>query len=141
MPRYGDDDLVRIDLPGEGEWVEVKRHLSRGDHVAIQRAVFGGTPIRATGDAPGIGDADFGAMLEAAEFATLDVAIKRWSWPDDVTPARIRELDEESVAAIKERLSELYEPRTDDERKNSSGNGATSPSARVPHHATSSVSP
>lgn len=121
MPLVRDDDLVRIDLPENGEWVEVKRRLSRGDEVTVQRAsvkgsmLQGGTEFRV----------DAESALDAAEFAVLDLVIKRWSFEERVTPEAIRMLDGEAVDAIKVRLEELYASRTDDERKNSSA--ATQP--------------
>lgn len=126
MPLIGNDDLVRIDLPAEGEWVEVKRRLSRGDEIAVQRALTEGGRITAGGATDGGLELSAGEVIEAAEFAGLYVAIKRWSFSERVTPEAIRTLDGESVAAIKERLNEMYEPpRQDDERKNSPENGVT----------------
>lgn len=130
MPLIRNDDLVRIDLPVEGEWVEVKRRLSRGDEIAVQRALTSGSTITAGTSA--LMDLSGPEVIEAAEFAGLDVAIKAWSFAEPVTPANIRALDPASVDAIKSRLNELYEaPRTDDERKNLSANGSTPSRAKA----------
>jgi len=121
VPLIRDDDLVRIDLPAEGEFVEVKRCLSRGDAIKVQQAITQGARVTQGGEM----DLSVGTAIEAAEFATLDVAIKRWSFAEPVTPENIRALDEDSVAAIKTRLNELYPAaRSEDEQKNSSVNGA-----------------
>lgn len=129
MPLIREDDVVRIDLPAEGEWVEVKARLSRGDSIAIQQALYAGQ--RSTGGR--VPDVDFVQALDVAEFATLERAIRAWSFEEPVSPANIRALDEASVDAIKARLNELYgEHRTDDERKNSSGDGQTPSSAEGP---------
>jgi len=125
MPIIGNDDLVCIDLPAEGEQVWVKRCLSRGDAIKVQQAITQGARISAGGVNDGGLDLSVGTAIEAAEFATLDVAIKKWSFPEPVTPENIRALDEASVDAIKARMNELYPAaRTDDERGNSSANGA-----------------
>ena len=123
MPIIGNDDLIRIDLPVEGEWVEVKKRLSRGDEIALQKALTVGAKLTAGGVVTTM-DLDAPEVIEAAEFAGLDVAIKKWSFPQPVTPENIRALDPASVICIKERLNEMYEPpRSDDESKNSSANG------------------
>ena len=49
MPIIGNDDLIRIDLPVEGEFVEVKRRLSRGDEIALQKALTVGAKLTAGG--------------------------------------------------------------------------------------------
>lgn len=128
MPLIGSDDLVQIDLPADGEWVKVKRRLSRGDEIAVQQALIRGGQFVGSE----ISGVDAESAIEAAEFATLDVAIKAWSFDAPIEPRHIRALDSDSVAAIKARLGELYPaPRTDDDRKNSLE--ATAPlSAAVP---------
>lgn len=125
MPLIDDKgDLVQIELPAEGEWVRVKARLSRGDEVAIRKAVVQGGHMT-----PGAAlEMDPASALDAAEFAALEVAIKQWSFEAPVTAFNIRRLDGDSIDAIKERLNELYpSARSDDERGNSSGNGAGTP--------------
>lgn len=134
MPLLRNDDLVRIDLPAPGEWVEVKRRLSRGDEVAIQRSLLAG----ATLVAGGMPQLDAGAAIEAATFGTLDCAIRSWSFGVPVTPEAIRQLDGESIDAIKAALNALYpEARTEEERGNLSGDGAPHTLAVVPSPMTS----
>lgn len=118
MPLIGTDDRARIDLPTDGEWVEVKRRMSRGDEIAVQRMALRGLQVDPTNPKHVI-VSDPGEAVEAAEFATLDVAILAWSFDVPVTPEAIRRLDPDSVAAIKARLADLYPaPRTEDDRKN-----------------------
>ncbi|HXG36519.1 MAG TPA: hypothetical protein VNL15_06095 [Dehalococcoidia bacterium] len=134
MPLIRDDDLVRIELPAAGEWVEVKSRLAKGDAVYVQQMILRNSKIsqKQLQEQGANADIDLmaGDIIEAAEFATLDRAIKKWSFPEDVTPENIRRLDEESVEAIKARLNELYPKRTDEEKKGSAANGATPSSAR-----------
>lgn len=126
MPLIGDRDLVRIDLPADGEWVEVKRKLSRGDEIKVQRAVVSSAKIGMAGAEGVIESLDAGVAIEAAEFAALDVAIIQWSFPDKVSAATIRQLDPASVEAIKQRLNEMYEPAlSEEESRNLGPNGAT----------------
>lgn len=131
MPLINDDELERIDLPTPGEWVDVKAKWSQGDDNAIKKAVYAGATIHGennvTFDAP--------AVLEAAEFAVFERAIKAWSYPDPVTPENIRRMDTESAEFLKERLNVLYARRTDDEKKVSASNGATSSVGRAGHQA------
>lgn len=130
-PLLRDDDLVRIEIPADGEWVDVKRRLSRGDEVAVQRSIVGGTTVEMGKTLPPL---EAGRYLEAAEFAVLDVAIVAWSFDEPVTSKYIRQLDGASVDAIKERLNELYPgPRKEEDRGNSNGSGpATSEASAVP---------
>lgn len=137
MPLLGNTDLVRIDLPAEGEFVMAKRKLSRGDRLTVQQAALVGSRLTTTQDL----NLDAPEVLAAAEFAMLDIAIKvlcvsvrEGSPPEsmDATPALIRQLDEDSIDCIKERFEEMYPaPRTDDERKNLSVNGARSRKAKA----------
>jgi len=131
MPLIGNTDLVRIDLPVEGEWVEVKRKLSRGDEIAVQKAITKNSRVEASEFSTAF-ELDGPEAIEAAEFAGLDVAIKAWSFPQPVTPENIRALDADSVEAIKARLNELYEaPRSDAEKKASTVNGSTPSKTRA----------
>src|SRR3990167_6136328 len=106
MPLYRNNDTVRFNLPAEGEWVDVKRHLSRGDEVHLERAVMAGVqnnaekakaaaeareagrPLATVADGV-ITGMDVGLAYEAGMFALLEVAIKGWSFPEPVTPAMI----------------------------------------------------
>ena len=125
-----DSDLHLINLPAPGEWVKVKRRLSRGDEIDLQKRLI--TVAVFDGDLPSVPDANKGDAIEAMEFMTLEKAIVAWSFDADLTPANIRALDPESVAKIKEELNTLYPAaRTDDERKNSQAPGGAPAEARA----------
>lgn len=113
MPLVKDPGSVRISLPVDGEWVDVKEVLSRGDEVAIQKRLASGSKFKA-----GQQDLEFdaGEALERVHFATLEVVILGWSFDDPVTPENIRLLDSASARVIEERLDELYERRTEAEK-------------------------
>lgn len=128
--KTSDRELVRIDLPTPGEWVEVKAKLGRDDERAIQRRMFAGQMLK---PGEGVDALDAGLLLDAATFATLEVAIKAWSFSEPVTPDNLRALDDASVETITNRLNELYpQPRTDDEKNASSGSGATTSKDAAP---------
>lgn len=111
MPRIQDgDELVRIELPAAGEWVEVLPRMSRGQEVRVRQATVRGGKLKEDTEI------DAEVAIEAAEFAMLEIVVRRWSWPDPVTPAGIRELDGPSIDAIKARLNELYGARSTDEK-------------------------
>lgn len=122
MPLLRDDDVVRIDLPAPGEWVEVKRRLSVGDELAVKQAVARGMRVR-----PGSADIelDAAAAMEGATFATVERALKAWSFPEPVTPENIRMLDQESFDAIVAGIEDLNPTRSDEEKKAS--NSTSSP--------------
>mgnify|MGYP000984462481 CR=1 FL=1 len=130
MPLHkSSPDVVRIDLPHPGEWVEVKAKMGRGDQRAIAKRLLRG---RKPGDMNGLDSFDAGDLYEAA-FFTMEVVFTGWSFEEPVTPENIRDLDDESVAVINERLQELYpQARDEDERKNSSGptSGPSNPEAK-----------
>lgn len=120
--KTSDRDLVRIDLPENGEWIEVKRALGKDDEREIQRRLLTGQLIR---QGEPLREFDAGAAIDMGTFATLEVACKRWSFKEALTAANLRALDDASLAVIIERLNELYPaPLTEDEAKNSSGAGA-----------------
>ena len=126
LGKTRNDDLVRIELSTPGEWIEVKRALGVADDRSRQAIALRGQKMAAGNE---ISDLDLGPLFEAAPFATMEVAIKRWSIADptmgrtaDLTPANIHALSNEDVAIINARLTELYPaPRSADEAKNSSG--------------------
>lgn len=129
MPLVSNDDVVRIDLTTEGEWVEVKRRLSKHDQTAVQLAVIGDERVSVSSNGPSSLDSiAAGAAIEAAQWATLDVALVRWAFTEDAPPARadVRRLSEEDYDLIVARLNELYAPRSKEEQGNSGGSGATS---------------
>jgi len=122
-----DADLVRIDVT-DGDWVEVKRALGRDDERRIVQLVLNGAQVDSGDEIRRM----VGDLQDGIVFATLEVALKRWSLRDpetnrvaQITRRTIRALADEDLAIIRERLDELYPgPRSDDERKNSSGGGA-----------------
>jgi len=108
---------VRIDLPDAGEWVDVKERLSVGDQRLIKKAMVKSYHLTMDGES----ELDSGEMYDAADFATLDVAIVGWSNKKlPVTPRNIRAMSDEMVECIKVRLSELYPVERTDEEKNAS---------------------
>lgn len=114
-------ESVRIELPSPGEWVEVKRSLGRNDELAVKRRA-GEATVLTWDPVTRERQARVNVILanELATYATLEVAIVRWSFPDPVTPENIRDLDEASISAITEALNRLYPgPRTEAEEKNS----------------------
>lgn len=120
----GSTQTVRIALPTEGEWVEVKRALSRADEREIQRRVLSAARVDVA--AAGAVELDAGLAYDAAEFATLEIAIQRWSFAEQITPRALRCLDDASLAAIKDELNRLYPgPLPEAEKNGSSGSGAT----------------
>lgn len=126
MPLLNDDvELVRIDLPHAGEWVDVLPHLSLGQQTAIRKAAVRGSSLTGSG-----AQIDSEKAIEATTFAVLETAVKRWSFPEPVTPENIRRLDAASGAVIQRTLNRLY-TLPDDEKNGSSGSGSTTPSVPV----------
>lgn len=121
MPLLLKPETVRVDLPTPGEWVDVKRRLSKGDQTRIAGAAF---KLRAGVSRAGAADVDAAIDYEATVFTGLDVGIVSWSFSEPVTPQNIRALDQESYDVIAAACNELWEPRKEEDRKNSSGNGA-----------------
>lgn len=123
MPLIRDDaELVRIELPENGEWVEVKPRLSLKDRQRVTSATL---RMKGTPQKGGMRLGDSEIDLGAATTETLLVAIKRWSFEEPVTRDNILTLDAASVDVVAARLEELYESRSDDERKNFGSSGAT----------------
>jgi len=117
MPLIDPNDTIRIDLPTPGEWVEVRRQLSKGEQVQLQKAIFAEPP--AFDEKRGIRLDDLRIDWEAIQLRVLELAIVRWSFPEPVTPETIRRLDIDSANYLYERLNELYASRSPEERKNS----------------------
>lgn len=121
MPLIDPTRTVRIDLPTPGEWVEVREQLSKGDEVRAQKAALRGDPVIG----PDGTVREVPLDLEAAQYATLELAIVAWSFPDPVTPENIRRLDPDSHDYLVGRLNQLYRRRTPEETKNSSAASPT----------------
>lgn len=115
MPLITTHETVRIELPTPGEWVDVKRVLTRGDEVEVQRRLVAGTRVRPDDPKADL-VLDAGDAIERAQFALMEVAIVAWSFEEPVTPENIRLLDAASARFIEARLNELYEGRSEDEK-------------------------
>ncbi|PKN81530.1 MAG: hypothetical protein CVU47_06340 [Chloroflexi bacterium HGW-Chloroflexi-9] len=114
-------DHVRIDLPAEGEWVNVKGALSRADEREI------GIRTRARAEVLGLPvDGSSAVLRNEGALMVLSVVIRAWSYPEPITIESVRRLDDDSKNVIFARLADLYPPaRTDDDRKNSPAPGVT----------------
>lgn len=116
MPLLNKPELIRIPLPAEGEWVDVKDRLSAGDFAHVQKAAVKNAKIN--GDYFEINAAD---AIDSATFSVMEVAIVKWSFNEPVTADNLRALDQDSVDCIRERLNEIYpSARTEAEKKGSS---------------------
>ena len=69
---------------------------------------------------------------EFFQFLALELGLTAWSFPEPLTKETIRLLDPDDYALIVKAADELWAPRTDDERGNSSGNGSTPSREREP---------
>lgn len=116
MPLLLNVPTERVELTTPGEWVDVKTRLSKGEQARIQGSAF-----RVMGST---GEPSFELNYESTVFAGLEVGIVGWSFAEPVTPENIRALSEEDYDLITQRVNELWEPRSDDDRKKSSGSGA-----------------
>ena len=129
MPLIDDSaELVRIDLPAEGEWVDVKPRISIGERQRINAAGLAfsvkvrGQEAELGGDVP-----IDSATMDAIAFAALEIGIKAWSFggPETLTPDNIRKLDEDSYDVIFERLNRMWARRTKEQEAPLSESGAT----------------
>ena len=125
MPIIKPDEVVRVDLPELGEWVEIKTRRSRGAEIRIRRKIVGSTRLR-TGGA--IQELEAGDYIDAAEYAEIEEALVRWSFEEPISAEAIRELDGDSVDAIKTAINAQYGQREAEEKNRLGGNGATSSS-------------
>jgi hypothetical protein len=117
MPLIDPNDTIRIDLPTPGEWVEVRRQLSKGQEVEMRKSMLAEPPV--CDATQGIRLDDLRVDWEAFELKIIELAIVRWSFPEPVTPENIRRLDIDSANYLYKRLNELYASRSPEERKNS----------------------
>ncbi len=126
-------EVVEIQLPTEGEWVKVLKTLgaTHKQEIATRTAArvrFLGLPFSETDP----------IVIQEASYATLSVVIREWGWKQPITMETVRGLDDDSTTAIFARMGELYPAdRTEDERKNSSGDGAEPSSAAAPSQTSS----
>ena len=122
-----DTDVERVQLPVDGEWVDVKRRFGTDDDREVTRLILNVRRIRSDEMGADLGNIELGAgdIIDLAKFAKMQVAIKAWSFDAPITHRTVRALDDASVDVIAARLEELYgTPRSDDDRKNSSEPGA-----------------
>lgn len=114
MPLVRDDDVERINLTTPGEWVDVKRRLSKGDRVRLTGAAMS-MQLRVQGrDIEG--EQTFGAdALDAITFRGLELGVKAWSFDVPVTLENIRKLDEADYDLLSEECNRLWKPITADE--------------------------
>ena len=126
MPLINGSEVVRIDLPATGEWVEVKAKWSQGDQMAVNSQMLKGSRLSADSNV----DLDMAQAYESAEVAAIERAIVAWSFGEPVTPENIRLLDLDSWDCIKDRLNELYARRSDEKKETSASNGQTSPKVK-----------
>lgn len=144
LGKTSNSDLVRIALTDPNEWVEVKQKIGVADERAIQAISLRGQRI-AVGEA--VTEVSLAALFESAPFATMEVAIKRWSITDPttgreaaLTVENIHSLSDADVAIISARLAELYPaPRGEEEKKDSSGSGRPLSLARAASRKSSSA--
>lgn len=125
MPLVSKTDAVRVDLSTPGEWVELKRRMSKGEQTRVQAC---GLKLKMTTNGSVMGvDADMDAeqVLDGVTFLALELGIVGWSFPEELTAENIRLLDPDDYEIIRVQADELWAPRTDDERKNLSANGVT----------------
>lgn len=117
---------VRIDLPAPGEWVELKAALSRGDEEKRRARLASAWQYTADGKMTGAGDVS--VIVDTATLFTMQLAIVAWSFDVPVTPEAIGCLDDESYDLLKAEVQSRYpiRGRSDDDRKNSAGDGPTS---------------
>lgn len=147
---FDDDlrDLVRVALPADGEWVEVRPRLSRRAAQEAQRATLSGMTLDKGALAQAVeGDVtqldivraleiDFDRALEGGTAALMERAIVRWNlqargeWVTEdeypVNAEHIDALDSESFDAIVKVLNGMYGARTEGERRDLSESGADS---------------
>ncbi len=128
-PLISDSDLERVPLSTPGEYVDLKRQPSHRDRTLLRAAAIR-LSIQFTGDQTADVDQD-GAIVEAIEFLGLDLAIKAWSLPEPLTPENIRQLPDADYEILASRLKELWQPRSEGDSKNVSGNGRITNSAKA----------
>lgn len=105
----------------DGNWVDLKARLTFAERKQLASAALQRIQVNDEGGRPVVQQR---VDVAAAEMEGLRIGIVAWSLSDELTPENIGLLDDETGQQIKVRLDELWKPRTDDERKNSSGGGA-----------------
>lgn len=131
LKRWDGKSRVRIELPTEGEWVEVKGMLSRSDEREIQRRMMSAAKTDARLNA--IEGYDVGIAYDVAEFATLEQVFIKGRVHDErgtlvaMHAGMLRDLDDASLEHLRAELNALYPaPLDEDDAKNSTGDGPPS---------------
>lgn len=125
MPLVDKTDVVRVDLSTPGDWVDLRRRLSKAEQLRISARVIAVGTL--DGASPDIAE----EKLMEVNFIGLEIGVVAWSFPEDLTPANLRELDLDDYNILAEKTAELWKLRTDDERKNLSVNGRHSSRAKA----------
>jgi hypothetical protein len=110
-------ETYRIDL-GDGEWVDVRRHITTGDRAHINsRAMV----IAADMAMDGQGTRTARMTIDPGLWglALLERMIVAWSDPARVTPENIGRLPEETADKIRAEIDRLNPGRSDAEKKDS----------------------
>lgn len=118
----------RIDLEN-GEWVEVRRHMTTGDRAAINsRAIVIRAEMGLDGTGQGARSAQMNLDVGAWGLALLERMIVAWSDPEPVTPENVARLPEAMADQIREEIDRLNPGRSEAEKRGSTG--GSSPSSR-----------
>jgi len=109
----------RLDL-GDGEWVEVRRHITTGDRAAINSRAM---TIAAEMGLDGQGTKTARMTIDPGLWglALLERMITAWSDPAQVNPVNIGRLSEETADKIRAEIDRLNPSRSDAEKKDSTG--------------------
>ena len=108
-------NVVKVEVPGGG-WVDLRSRIAGWERSKIRSAAI----AMKLSDASNAG-IDYAATVQAG----MEIGIVAWSLDEELTADNIKALDEESYDFIATKLNELWEPRSDDEVKNSASDGAT----------------
>lgn len=116
----------RVEIPHEpGEWLEIKRLSWRQLEASAEAQTnallsrmksLGGDMVKAMRGLAGEQEQKPGAKYDRGN--VLNCGIVRWSYGEEVTPANIDALDEETAEWAFEEILALNKPRTEEERKN-----------------------
>jgi hypothetical protein len=133
MPLLTTVELIRIELPTPGEWVDVKAQLSKGEQKKIEAAALG-LNIRLHGGMSAQSDVDLSiteTVVDALAFRGLELGIVAWSFPEPPTPANIRLLDGASFDQLVTECNKIWKVRTEEETANLSVSSPESSPAKA----------
>lgn len=143
MPLIRDEELVRVELPAEGEHAMLKPRPSIGERKRLQgmgfklqlQAKMGASAISDEGEiAIPISPEDFvGIYFSGVEMAVKELYVSPGAGKPPTriqpTPETLRDLDAESFKVLTDWLDVNWVERSDDDVGNSSKNGRTSSKA------------